>query len=59
MMKVEILKAVLINGVLKRSGVFDVPEFSAKHWIATGAARPATPVETPPLTQPIPPGKKG
>jgi hypothetical protein len=59
-MRVEILKAVLVLGQVKRSGTFDVPDETAKHWIATGAAK-AAPSLSASVSTPLPTGsgKKG
>ena len=38
-MKVEIVKPVLFGAQITRTGVLDVPESIANHWVATGAAK--------------------
>jgi len=64
-MRVQLLKPVFLLGEIKKSGIFDVPEASAKHWIATGSAKLASspaPAVDPPLDPPAtvdPPAKGG
>lgn len=60
-MRVEILKAVMVLGQVKRSGIVEVPDATAQHWIATGAAKaaPSTPPAGKPESTPPTSGKKG
>lgn len=46
-MRVEILKPVVLHAEVKSSGVVEAPDRIARHWIATGAAKAAEPVNPP------------
>lgn len=57
-MRVEILKPVAFRGEVQRSGTFDVPEKTAEHWIATGAAKSVEP-NNPPAPAPVAAAERG
>lgn len=43
-MRVEILRPVGFRGEIRRAGIVDAPDSTARHWLKTGAARiPAEP----------------
>lgn len=59
-MRVVLLKSVILRGEIRKSGTFDVPDATAKHWIAAGCAKLA--VDQPPVDPPTttdPPAKIG
>ena len=54
-MRVEIVKPVLYNAVIKRAGIVEVSEATGAHWVATGAAKAVNP----PAPEPAPAAERG
>jgi len=59
-MRVEITGRVNHLGVVKTSGIVDVPEVTGKHWVATGVAKiPVPEPVNPPASEPVPAAESG